>query len=339
VADGGFVPDDAAALVPALGGHEVVIVGDVMLDRYWWGSVTRLSPEAPVPVVLKERSTVAPGGAANVAANVASLGGVPRLVGVVGADAAGRELTAELARRGIATDDLVTDPARPTTVKTRVVAVSQHVVRVDEETSRPVDGAAASRLAERARARLGRARGLVVSDYAKGVVAPDLLRALVPDVRRRGGHVVVDPKGHDYARYRGASVVCPNRGEALTAAGLGGGEPDAIARAGATLLGGAIADAVLITLGDAGMMLFERGRAPLVVPALARAVYDVTGAGDTVIAVLGLALAAGLALEAAVRLANVAAGLAVEQVGTTAVTATQLEEALSAPRPSVAPTA
>src|SRR5262245_23714652 len=110
-----------------------------MLDRYWWGSVTRLSPEAPVPVVLKGRSSAAPGGAANVAANVASLGGVPRLVGVVGGDEAGRELRAELARRGIATDDLVTDPSRPTTVKTRVVAVSQHVVRVDEETSRPVD--------------------------------------------------------------------------------------------------------------------------------------------------------------------------------------------------------
>lgn len=360
--------DDAAAAVGALAGHEVVIVGDVMLDRYWWGSVTRLSPEAPVPVVLKQRSSAAPGGAANVAANVASLGGVPRLVGVLGADAAGRELTAELARRGIAADDLVTDPGRPTTVKTRVVAVSQHVVRVDEETSRPVDGEVATRVVERARVRLGRAGVLVVSDYAKGVVTPELLGLLVPEVRRRGGHVVVDPKGHDYARYRGASVVCPNRGEALVAAGLGDDEADAVCRAGATLLGrgqsgsggrpgataletgepgvsrrsrapaSGVADAVLITLGDAGMMLFERGRAPLAVPALARAVYDVTGAGDTVIAALGLALAGGLALETAVRLANVAAGLAVEQVGTTAVTAAQLEEALSAPRPSVAPT-
>ncbi len=338
MADGGSGLDDGAALVAALGGHEVVIVGDVMLDRYWWGSVTRLSPEAPVPVVLKQRSSAAPGGAANVAANVASLGGLPRLVGVVGADDAGRELAAELARRGLATDDLVIDPARPTTVKTRVVAVSQHVVRVDEETSRPIDGAIAARAVERARVRLGRARVLVVSDYAKGVATPDLLRALVPEVRRRVGHVVVDPKGHDYARYRGATMVCPNRGEALAAAGLGGDEPDAIARAGAALLGD-VADAVLITLGDAGMMLFERGRAPLAVPALARAVYDVTGAGDTVIATLSLALAAGAGLEAAVRLANVAAGLAVEQVGTTAVTAAQLEEALTVPRASAVPTA
>ncbi len=341
MADGELAPDEAAALVPALAGHEVVIVGDLMLDRYWWGSVTRLSPEAPVPVVLKERSSAAPGGAANVAANVASLGGVARLVGVVGADEAGRELAAELARRGIAADDLVTDPARPTTVKTRVVAVSQHVVRVDEETSRPVDAALAARLAERARARLARAPVLVVSDYAKGVVVESVLRGLVPEVRRRGGHVVVDPKGHDYARYRGASVVCPNRGEALTAAGLGGAEPDAVTRAGGALLGAGVADAVLITLGDAGMMLFERDRPPLAVPALARAVYDVTGAGDTVIAAVGLALAAGATLEAAVRLANVAAGLAVEQVGTTAVTAAQLKEALSAPRAAapVSPTA
>ncbi|MGH7391351.1 MAG: D-glycero-beta-D-manno-heptose-7-phosphate kinase [Candidatus Rokuibacteriota bacterium] len=339
MADGGLPPDEAAALVEALDGHEVVIVGDLMLDRYWWGSVTRLSPEAPVPVVHKQRSTAAPGGAANVAANVASLGGVPRLCGVVGADEAGRELRAELARRGIATDDVVTDPGRPTTVKTRVVAVSQHVVRVDEETSRPVDGALAARLTDRARARLGRAGVLVVSDYAKGVVVEAVLRGLVPEVRRRGGHVVVDPKGHDYSRYRGASIVCPNRSEALAAAGLDGAEPDAVARAGAALLGGEIADAILVTLGDAGMMLFERGRPALAVPALARAVYDVTGAGDTVIAALALTLAARAGHDVAVRLANTAAGLAVEQVGTTAVTAAQLKDALSMPRPSATPVA
>jgi len=331
--------DGAAGLVPALAGHEVVVVGDVMLDRYWWGSVSRLSPEAPVPVVLKQRSSVAPGGAANVAANVASLGGVPWLVGVVGADEAGRELRAELERRGIATDDLVLDGARPTTVKTRVVAVNQHVVRVDEEVTRPVDGPVAARLAERARARLAGAGVLVVSDYAKGVVADAVLRDLLPGVRRRGGHVVVDPKGRDYARYRGASVVCPNRGEALAAAGLDAAEPDAVARAGAALLAAGAADAVLVTLGEAGMMLFERGRSPLAVPAVARAVYDVTGAGDTVIAALALALAGGAPLATAVGLANVAAGLAVEQVGTTAVTATQLRDALAASRPWPAPVA
>lgn len=342
MSDSGLDPSTAPALVEAFRGHAVVIVGDVMLDRYWWGSVTRLSPEAPVPVVEKQRSSVAPGGAANVAANVASLGGLPLLVGVVGADEAGRELGAELRRRGIGAEHLVTDARRPTTVKTRIVAVSQHVVRVDEEDRSPVASALTARLAERAIALLDGARVLVVSDYAKGVLAPELLERVIRAARSRRVWVVVDPKGHDYARYAGASLICPNRGEALAAARVGADEADAVARAGRRLLESGVADAVLVTVGEAGMMLCERDRPPAAIPALARAVYDVTGAGDTVIAVVSLALAAGVALGQAVRLANVAAGLAVEQVGTTAVTAAQLREALSGaraiPEAPVAPT-
>jgi D-beta-D-heptose 7-phosphate kinase/D-beta-D-heptose 1-phosphate adenosyltransferase len=312
----------------ALRGQVVVVVGDVMLDRYWWGSVSRLSPEAPVPVVHKQHATAAPGGAANVAANVASLGGTPRLVGVVGLDEAGHELRAELERRDIAHDHLLTDGGRPTTVKTRVVAHSQHVVRVDEEDRRPIAAPLVGQLAERVAALLVGARVLIVSDYAKGVLGPELLRRVIREARGRDCWVVVDPKGSDYARYRGASLVCPNRVEALAAAGVDGDTPDAVALAGARLLEAGVADAVLVTLGEAGMMLFEPARPALPVAALARAVYDVTGAGDTVIATVALALAAGAPLGVAVRLANVAAGLAVEQVGTATVTAAELREVL-----------
>lgn len=329
MAETGLDPSAALALVDALRGHTTLIVGDVMLDRYWWGSVSRLSPEAPVPIVHKQRSSVAPGGAANVAANVASLGGAPLLTGVIGNDEAGRELKAELERRGIVHDHLMTAPERATTVKTRIVAVSQHVVRVDEEDRSPISSALAARLAERVTALLPDTRVLIVSDYAKGVLGPELLRRVIHAARARGCWVVVDPKGSDYSRYRGASLICPNRGEALAAAGVESVEPEGIACAGTRLLESGASDAVLIKLGDAGMMLFERDRAPTPIPALARAVYDVTGAGDTVIATVGLGLAAGSSLDAAARLANVAAGLAVEQVGTTAVTAAQLRDALA----------
>jgi D-beta-D-heptose 7-phosphate kinase/D-beta-D-heptose 1-phosphate adenosyltransferase len=294
--------------------------------------VQRLSPEAPVPVVHKQRASVAPGGAANVAANVASLGGVPRLLGVVGADEAARELRAELERRGIGHAHVLADPSRPTTVKTRVVAHSQHVVRVDEEDRSPLSPALATRLMEALSTLLADARVLILSDYAKGLLGSDLLGRAIQAARARDCRVVVDPKGSDYARYRGASLICPNRMEALAAVGLDGDSPDAMTTAGARLLQAGIADAVLITLGEAGMLLFEPSRPPRTIPALARAVYDVTGAGDTVIATTALALAAGASLDAAVRLANFAAGLAVEQVGTTAVTTTQIRAALTSHR-------
>jgi len=318
----------AAAIVNRVAGQAVVVLGDVMLDRYWWGSVNRLSPEAPVPIVQKERASTALGGAANVAANVASLGGVPWLVGVVGSDDAGRELRAELVRRGITDKHLLAADARPTTVKTRIVAISQHVVRVDEEDRSPVDAALSAGLAEQVEMLFDTANVIVVSDYAKGVLGPELLQRVIGTARRRGYFVVVDPKVSNYERYRGASLICPNRSEALAATGVDADDPDSVNRAGRRLLDSAVAESVLITLGDAGMALFERGRAPVRIPTVARAVYDVTGAGDTVVAAVGLALAAGATLEVAARLANVAAGLAVEQVGTAAVGAAQLLEAL-----------
>ena len=321
-------PDTVADLLERMRGLEVVIVGDVMLDRYWWGTVSRLSPEAPVPVVHRQRTTVAPGGAANVAANVHTLGGLPRLVGLVGRDAAAEELRQALAGHGIDPGGLVTDPERPTTVKTRIVAHSQHVVRVDEEDRRSISASVASALEARVVPLLRQGVTVVLSDYAKGCLGVDLLARLIAQARRQGCRIVVDPKGGDYDRYVGASVICPNRSEAFAATGLGADDADATARAGTRLLERVATDAVVITLGEAGLMLFERGRSPVSVVARARAVFDVTGAGDTVIATMALALAAGVSLESAARVANIAAGLAVERVGTTAVTADELRQAL-----------
>lgn len=321
------MPDALLRLVDGLAGRRVLVLGDVMLDRYWWGTVSRISPEAPVPVVVKERESLAPGGAANVAANIASLGGIPLLVGVVGGDGAGDDLRKALSERGVAVDHLVTDPRRPTTVKTRVVAHSQHVVRVDEEDVNGLDDRRAAEVADLVAAQVAAVDVALVSDYAKGLLSVGILRRLIDAARRHGRRVVVDPKGSDYSRYDGAYLLSPNRGEALSAAMVPAGDDD-VRRAGTRLLESRAVDAVLVTQGAAGMTLFERGREPAHVRALARSVFDVTGAGDTVAAVMALGVASGTSLVDAVRLAAVAAAVAVEQVGTTAVTRDQLCEAL-----------
>jgi rfaE bifunctional protein kinase chain/domain len=314
-------------LIHSFQGRRVLIAGDLMLDRYWWGRVDRISPEAPVPVVRKQRSTIAPGGAANVACNVAALGGEPLLLGLLGADAAGEEFRSALLERGLSVDHLLVDPDRLTTVKTRIIAHSQHVVRVDEENTQPLAPALLRQIVGRVNALLPRCDIVLLSDYAKGLLVPELLREVIRRASEEGRRTVIDPKGGDYSRYDGAYVITPNRMEALLAAGFPPTHKDSSAAA-ARLLDTLRVEAVLVTEGDEGMTLYERSRSPRHVPALARTVYDVTGAGDTVIATLSLALAAGANLWTAAQLANVAAGLAVEQIGTTAVTSLSLGQAL-----------
>jgi len=300
-------------------GKSVLVVGDVMLDRYWWGSVERTSPEAPVPVVRKQRASIAAGGAANVAANIAGLGGQASLVGLVGDDDAGRELREALAAHALVTPHLVRSHGRPTTVKTRVIAHSQHVVRVDEESAQPASDEEAAELIAAVKTLIERADAVVCSDYAKGVLSPHVLSEVIALARSRKRPVLVDPKGADYRRYGGATLLSPNLGEATTAAGIAREEKDAAARAAEILLKQIDVGAVLVTQGEAGMTLVERGRERVHIPARPRRVFDVTGAGDTAMAALALALAAGADLATAARLANVAAGLAVEQVATTVV--------------------
>lgn len=316
------------ALLERFPDQAVLIVGDVMLDRYWWGTVTRTSPEAPVPVVRKRRCTDAAGGAANVATNVAGLGGRALLVGLVGDDESGRDLRRALAAAGIGPDHLIVTGDRPTTVKTRIIAHDQHVVRVDEEDTSPATQAESRAILETVLDLLQSVQVLVLSDYAKGVLSPQVLREVIPAGRARSIPTLVDPKRHDYSCYDGATLLVPNRLEATIAAGLQPDDRDVVDPAGRILLEGLGVGAVLITQGEAGMTLFERGRSPLRLPARARGVYDVTGAGDSVMAALSLALAAGANLAAAGELANLAGGLAVEQVGTTVVTAEQMRLAI-----------
>jgi rfaE bifunctional protein kinase chain/domain len=306
----------------------VLVVGDIMLDRYVWGSVTRVSPEAPVPIVAKSRTSCSPGGAGNVAATIAALGGTPRLIGVAGFGSDAEDLRAALSERGVRPDGILLSRNRKTTVKTRIVAHSQQLLRIDDEDLEPIDDALADELCERFKAELPSSRVVVLSDYAKGLLTPKLTSWVIQESRRQSVPVLVDPKGSSYARYNGASLLTPNQHEAFLAAGLGSDHGATVEDAGARLMHSLEIDSLLITQGESGMTLFERPGLTAHLPACARIVYDVTGAGDAVIATLALSLAAGASLREATLLANVAGGLAVEQVGTAILTSAAIESAL-----------
>ena len=305
-------------------GQPVLVLGDVMLDRYWWGTVDRISPEAPVPVVCKRRSSSAPGGAANAAANIAALGGTAILFSVIGADEAGQQIRQLLQSRQVDCAGLRVDSKRVTTVKTRVVAHGQHVVRIDEEVSTPLADAEVEHLEAKLAEMLPLAKAVLLSDYAKGVLTPALLRRVFDLANQQGVPVLVDPKGNDYYRYAGATIVTPNRSELALATGLPVHGHEDVVKAGQQLLEMLEGTTVLVTEGKDGMTLLLQDRAVHHLPTCARQVFDVTGAGDTVIAAFTLAVAAGADLLAAAWLANQAAGLAVEQVGTVAVTRQKL---------------
>jgi len=306
----------------------IAIVGDVMLDRYWWGTVERISPEAPVPVVKLERSTLVLGGAANVAANVASLGAKAILLGCCGDDEEGDLLFERLSDSSIESDYLSRSANRPTPVKTRIVAHSQHVVRVDRENVEAVDGRTEDDLIKKATDVIAEVDLIIVSDYAKGTLTTSLLTSLMQSANNAGKKVVVDPKGKDFAKYKGATVMTPNKREALDACGLEIHEKQALQIAGKRLMSDLGLEALVITEGDKGMTLFERDRQPVNLKAEAREIYDVTGAGDTVTACLGVSLAAGFSFADSVQIANTAASLVVDQVGTTVISLDRLQAAL-----------
>lgn len=297
----------------------VLIVGDVMLDRYLWGTVERISPEAPVPVVKLERITLAAGGAANVAANVASLGAEALLIGAVGADEGATELPQVLSECGVKSDYLVKIDNRPTTTKTRIIAHQQHVVRIDDEHAQPLGSEQAEKVRQKIHELLPRADVVILSDYAKGCLSEAILTDTIQAARKSNKPVLVDPKGRDYRKYLGATLLTPNKSEAAAASGIDIFDADSCNKAGEKLLAEAELDALLITLSEDGVRLFEKGGDAKHFPALARKVYDVTGAGDTFIAALAIAVGAGADLASATRTANAAAGLAIEQVGTATV--------------------
>jgi len=311
-------------LTQAMRDRKVVVLGDVMLDEFVWGDVTRISPEAPVPVVEIRRESVHLGGAANVLAKLVALGARASVVGVVGNDAAGERLRSSL--REISADNdgfLITDEQRPSTVKTRIIAHSQLVVRADRESRQPVNGKTEARIIEALQGALENAAALVISDYDKGVVTPRILAQVLPLAYDRVP-VLVDPKLRNFSAYRPATLVTPNHHEALRMANLEADTDEGLRDAARRIRDELNCDAVLITRGDRGMMLLEGDGDPVYVATAAREVYDVTGAGDTVIATLAAALAAGSSLVEAAGLANHAAGIVVGKIGTATAGASEL---------------
>jgi D-beta-D-heptose 7-phosphate kinase/D-beta-D-heptose 1-phosphate adenosyltransferase len=306
-------------------------VGDVMLDTYISGSASRISPEAPVPVVGVSQHRYLPGGAANVAANILALGARVSLAGVTGVDESAIRLRREMERTGANMRALVEDAARPTTTKTRITAHGQQIVRFDEEDRSPLSESIEALLRARCVELLPNVDACVVSDYAKGVVGDSFCRWLIGETVKLGKPIVVDPKSPDLSRYQGATVITPNVRETAEATG---GEPigtsDDLAQAVGVLLAKIAPSALLVTRGEDGMSLFEQHRAARHLPALRNEVADVTGAGDTVVGVLAITLGLGFSLFDAASIANIAAGVAVGHHGTWAVQRSELL-ALSSP--------
>jgi D-beta-D-heptose 7-phosphate kinase/D-beta-D-heptose 1-phosphate adenosyltransferase len=299
----------------------VLVLGDVMLDRFVYGSVERISPEAPIPVMNIERTLDMLGGAANVARNVATLGGTALLVGVIGDDATAEAMRAQLSLIPTIQARLIVDPSRPTTAKTRHVADRQQILRSDLESKAPLNDAAAVDVLTQFRSLLAQADAVIISDYAKGVLTEAVTAAAISAARAAGKVVVVDPKSRNFAKYHGASVLTPNRHELEVACGHECATDEQVLAGARALLGAAQCDAMVVTRGKAGMSIVRRDGTAEHIRTVAKEVYDVSGAGDTVVATLGLSLAHGAEIAQAAQLANAAAGVVVGKYGTASVTA------------------
>jgi len=297
----------------------ILVIGDLLLDQYIWGDVSRISPEAPVPVVWVKKEDFMPGGACNVANNMAKLGAKVFLAGVVGKDVRGDLLKNKLEEKNINIDGVVVDERRPTSLKTRVIAHSQQVVRIDRESVDIVDEALSEKIVEYVKSKIKNVDGVIIEDYDKGVITPSLLRRIVPLVRKCGKIISVDPKENHLPYYKGVTIITPNNHEASKAVGFALKTYEDIEKAGNKLLKKLKTDNILITLGERGMMLFSQGEKTQKIPTIAQEVYDVSGAGDTVIAVYTLAAACGASPIIAAHLANCAAGIVVAKVGVAVV--------------------
>jgi D-glycero-beta-D-manno-heptose-7-phosphate kinase len=309
----------------------ILVVGDIIMDEYIWGNVTRISPEAPVPVVDVEHETKMLGGAANVIRNMVTLGARPILCGVVGDDKTGEEILSALGHMGLNTDGVVSETGRPTSTKTRIVAHNQQVVRFDRESRADVRPQNIQKLIDYIGGQLEAIDAIVVSDYGKGLVSGHLMMGMRELRRARSGRKIimtVDPKTGNFEYYRGVDVITPNHHEAGIYCGFKILDEDALKRAGKKMVNDLNCRSVLITQGKDGMTLFERDGETTHIPTVAKKVFDVTGAGDTVIATISLGLAAGLDLKSAAILSNFAAGIVVGEVGTSAVRAEELKKAI-----------
>ncbi|UCF36872.1 MAG: D-glycero-beta-D-manno-heptose-7-phosphate kinase [Acidobacteriota bacterium] len=319
--------DSFEKVLGALAGRKVAVIGDLILDEFVWGRVKRISPEAPVPVVEVERETERLGGAANVAMNLAALGAVPLTVGLIGGDSGGRRFLAALDRLGIDGRGIITEASRRTTIKTRIIAHHQQVCRTDRECADPVSAAARENLHSAALQMIDEADAVILSDYAKGVLNHGVSARLIEACREKGRFVAVDPKQRDFSVYAGASIITPNSKEAETASGLAITGRETLEAAGFRILEFTGAACLLITRGEEGMTLFHDGTTTDIATA-AQEVFDVTGAGDTVISTLTAAVAAGASVRDAAILANHAAGVVVGKLGTATASIEEIRNSL-----------
>ena len=313
-----------ANVVKRFKGKKVLVIGDLLLDQFIWGDVSRISPEAPVPVVWVKNDSFMPGGACNVANNVAALGGEVSIIGLVGEDEKAEMLKRLLAERGISTDGIITDKNRPTILKTRVIANHQQVVRIDREDVNHISNDQINRIKEYLKQNIKSLDGIIIEDYGKGMITPALLKVVVPMAKEYNKIVAVDPKESHFSYYKGVTVITPNHHEARNAVGFAIKDEKTLKKAGEKMLKDLKAKVILITLGENGMMVFEKDKNPKKIPTLAREVFDVSGAGDTVIAVYTLSLISGGSSITAAHISNCAAGIVVEREGTAVVNRDEL---------------
>lgn len=307
---------------------KILVIGDIMMDRFIWGRVSRISPEAPVPVVLVEKETFLLGGAANVVNSVHSLGGKVTLCGVVGDDEMGQRIIKELMEMGIGVNGVFVEQGRQTTVKTRVVAHQQQLVRIDRETTDSTKILTLRNLSEFLETNIDGFDGIILSDYGKGLLTRELIRITIRRAREAKKFILVDPKQKNFFFYKGATVVTPNTAEASVASGIPITDLSSLKKVGKMLLKRLRCDVLVITRGEEGMAIFEPNQEPVLVPTVGKEVFDVTGAGDTVIGTMALALGTRAGVIDAARLANYAAGIVVGKVGTATVNRQELARAI-----------
>ena len=323
--NGSYSNKDLIEFINRFPHSRILVIGDIILDEYIWGDVARISPEAPVPVVDVIRETRNLGGASNVINNIISLGGKAVICGVIGDDNHGNYLIERIREIGVSVEGVIVDPGRPTSIKTRVIARNQQVVRYDREIKNPVDPAIMRRLLKIVENHLDNIDAIIISDYGKGVISSHLIKAVEKLVSGRDTIIVIDPKKENFKYYRGVDIITPNHHEAGTFSGFAVKDEDSLVRAGNYILDKLKCKSVLITQGKDGMTLFEKDTTPCHIPTVAQKVFDVSGAGDTVISTLSLGLASGMNKECAALVSNFAAGIVVGEVGTSTVTAKALK--------------
>ncbi len=312
----------------------VLVVGDLMIDEYLWGEVDRISPEAPVQIVAVDSEDYTLGGSGNVINNIAALGAKVTAAGVIGTGRNGQLVLQKFKELGVDTAGVVQEPDRPTTMKTRIIAANQQVLRIDRETKKAISDATLDKLAGYIENKVPGVDVILISDYGKGVITNTLMSRLIAAARKHNKITIADPKGLDFSKYSGVSLLTPNKKEAARASGIEIVDESTLAESGRKILETVDINKLLITCGQDGMVLFQQNKAPCKISAEARQVYDVSGAGDTVLAVLGLGIAAGKSFEDSTTLANTAAGLVVGKVGTATISRQELTAALLPTRDS-----